>query len=54
MAYISTPSPSKNRKHKNFSIAIPSKYSMKIILGYSAALRVIKSKHVGDIECILN
>lgn len=54
MAHISTPSPSHSRKHKNLSIALPGKYSMKVILGYSAALRIVHSKQLGDIECILN
>lgn len=54
MAHTSTPSPLHTRKHKNLQITLPSRYTMKVVLGYSAALRMLKSKDIGDIECILN
>jgi hypothetical protein len=50
MAHISTPS-SFIRKHKTL---LPGKYTMKIVLGYSAALRIVHSEKLGEIEIILN
>ena len=46
----------KRQKQPDLKLAIPgpSKMSMKFILGYSAALRVIKSKSIGKMEFLLN
>lgn|GEM_PF-4477787 len=54
MTHTSTPSPLHTGKRKSLNVSLPSRYSMKIVLGYSAALRVVKSHELGDIELILN
>lgn len=43
--------PKNNLKQLN---CLPSIHTMKVILGYSAAYRIIKSKQIGDIEILLN
>lgn len=50
MAHTSTPSFLRTRNNS----FLPSKYSMKIVLGYSAALRIVKTANAGEIEIILN
>mgnify|MGYP006935330992 CR=1 FL=1 len=48
----------KNEKTSLLSVKqkqyMPSTYSMKVILGYSAALKVIKTKEIGEFEILIN
>lgn len=49
-----TPSTTKDNERTDLKIQLPSQFSIKVILGYSAALKVLKLKSLGETEFVMN
>ena len=49
-----TPSTTQDNERTDLKIKLPSQYSLKVIMGYSAALKVVRLKSLGEAELILN
>lgn len=54
MMHTFTPTTTKDNERTDLKIKLPSQYSLKIILGYSAALKVLKLKNIVETEILLN
>lgn len=54
MIHSFTPSTTKKNERTDLHLHLPSKFTLKFILGYSAALKVIKLHSLGNSEVILN
>lgn len=49
-----TPSTTRDNERTDLKIKLPSKFSLKVILGYSASLKVVNLKTLGQTELFLN
>lgn len=54
MMHTFTPSTPRDNERTDLKVILPSKFSIKIILGYSAALKVIQLQNLGETELLLN
>jgi hypothetical protein len=54
MMHTFTPSNTQDNERTDLKIKLPSQFSLKVIMGYSAALKVIRLKTMGETEFILN
>lgn len=54
MMHTFTPSTTQDNERTDLKIQLPSQFSLKVIMGYSAALKIVKLKSLGDSEVILN
>ncbi len=49
-----TPTTTRDNERTDLKIKLPSQFSLKVIMGYSAALKVINLKTLGQTELFLN
>jgi hypothetical protein len=54
MMHTFTPTTTPNNERTDLKIKLPSQFSLKVIMGYSAALKVVHLRTMGETELILN
>ena len=54
MMHTFTPSTTQDNERTDLKIKLPSQFSLKMIMGYSAALKVIRLNSLGETEVIMN
>ncbi len=54
MMHTFTPSTTQDNERTDLKIKLPSQFSLKVIMGYSAALKVVNLRTLGQTEVILN
>ena len=52
--YTFTPTTTRDNERTDLKIKLPSQFSLKMIMGYSAALKVIRLKNLGETELFMN
>lgn len=54
MMHTFTPTTTRDNERTDLKIKLPSQFSLKVIMGYSAALKVIELKSLGTTEILMN
>lgn len=54
MMHTFTPTTTRDNERTDLKIKLPSQFSLKVIMGYSAALKVIQLKSLGTTEILMN